>query len=451
MGILKDVSNRITNKLRLLNLHNMNNSNKKYPIADGSFIQADMVEKWNDSKWQSEFNYLKEVNMHYVIMSTSTTEGGLTKTIYPTKIPRGQMEYPSVDIVDMCLRNAEKTGMKIFLGINFNSEWLKKGPRDPHWLYAQMERGNLIADELYTKYYYKYPNAFHGWYWVYEVDNLNFKTKDDFSVLAKAININLKHLKGKRHPLPFMLSPFMNSIYGKAEEYAKNWAYLFQHTDLGKGDIFCPQDSVGGGGLKIDQVDQWFKELRKAVDGKPGLLFWANTETFNHLNWSSVPLNQFVRQMEIEKPYVDNIMTFAYCHYYSPNNIDKGFHETYLNYVKSGGLENRKPTPPKEVKVKKDGGSKFLVSWLPARDNIGIYGYEVYRNKKLIFTTNVDRIFKGKTGKKEGLVMSYIDKVPLRDKFKWLNYEVRAVDFAGNISKSKKARASCIIRNWRNI
>lgn len=442
MGILKDVFSRIANKLAILSLHNTDNSNKKYPIADGSFIQDDMVEKWNDSKWQSEFNYLKEVNMHYVIMVTSITEGDLTKTIYSTKIPGGQMEYPGIDIVDICLRNAEKTGIKIFLGINFNKAWWEKGPRDPNWLYAQMERGNVIADELYTKYYYKYPNAFYGWYWVYEVDNLNFKTKDDFSVLAKAIDINLKHLKEKNHRLPLMLSPFMNSIYGSAEEYAKNWAYLFKHTDLGKGDIFCPQDSVGGGGLKIDEVDHWFAELRKAVDTKAGLLFWANTETFNHLNWSSAPLNRFIRQMEIEKPYVDNIITFAYCHYYSPNNIDKGFHETYLKYVKSGRLENRKPTPPKKVKVREVGENKFLISWYPARDNIGIYGYEVYRDKKLIFTTNVDRIFKGKKGKKEGLVMSYIDKVPLKDKFKELSYEVRAIDFAGNISKPKKAKVS---------
>ncbi len=71
MEILKDASSRITNKLAILSLRNINNSNKKYPIADGSFIQDDMVEKWNDLKWQSEFNYLKEVNMHYVIMKTS--------------------------------------------------------------------------------------------------------------------------------------------------------------------------------------------------------------------------------------------------------------------------------------------------------------------------------------------------------------------------------------------
>lgn len=436
MGIIKNISSRVINKFTTLSLPNINNSNEKHPIADGSFIQADMVEKWKDSKWQSEFNYLKEVNMHYVIMGTSITEGEITKTIYPIKIPGGQMEYPGVDIVDICLRNAEKTGMKIFLGINFNSDWWKKGPRDPEWLYAQMERGNVIADELYTKYHSKYPKAFHGWYWVYEVDNLNFRTKSDFSVLAKAIDINLKHLKEKSHRLPFMLSPFMNSIYGKPKKYAENWAYLFQHTDLGKGDIFCPQDSVGGGGLKINEVDNWFAELRKAVDTKPGLLFWANTENFNHSNWSSAPLNRFIRQMEIEEPYVDNIITFSYCHYYSPNNIDKGFHETYLNYVKSGKLEKQEPTPPKEVKIKKVDKYEFLISWQRAQDNIGIYGYEVYRNKKKVFTTNVQRIY---GGKKEGLLMSYLDKLPIKERFKKPNYEVRAIDFAGNISKPKKA------------
>ncbi|OFI05929.1 hypothetical protein CLOACE_14040 [Clostridium acetireducens DSM 10703] len=407
----------------------------KYPLANGTFIQADMVKKWNDSKWQSEFHYLKEAKMHYVVMGTSITEGNVTKTIYPTKIPAGKMEYPNVDIVDMCLRNAEKSGIKVFLGINFNADWWKKAAREPNWLYAQMERGNLIADELYTKYHFKYPNSFYGWYWVYEVDNLNFRTKEQFSILSNAININLKHLKEKNHRLPFMLSPFMNSKYGTPKEYAKNWAYLFQNTDLGNGDIFCPQDSVGGGGLNINEVADWFCELRSAVNTKPGILFWANTETFNHFDWSSATLDRFIKQMKIESKYVDDFITFAYSHYYSPNNIHKGFHKTYLDYVKKGYLEKQAPTKPAKVTVKKIGLNKFLINWEASKDNMGVYEYIVYRNKKVIFNTKVQRIYGGVN---KGITMTFTDNPPLKERFKKLIYGVRAVDFAGNVSLVKR-------------
>jgi len=407
----------------------------KYPIADGTFIQSDLVENWDDAKWQSEFNYLKQVKMNYIVMGTSITTGDITKTIYKSTILGAQMEYPQVDIVDMCLRNAQKCGIKVFLGINYNTDWWKKSGNDPKWLYTQMERGNLIANELYIKYYSKYPNAFYGWYFVYEVDNLNFKCKHQFSVLSNAININLKYLEERNQRLHFMISPFMNSKYGTPKKYAKNWAYLFKHTDLEKGDIFCPQDSVGGGGLNIDEVDAWFREFRKAVNIKPGLLFWANVETFNHINWSSAPLNRFIKQMEIESAYVDNIITFAYSHYYSPNNIDKGFHETYLNYIEKGFLEDEKPTSPSKLLVKQLGENRILISWQNSSDNFGVYGYEVYCNNVMIFSSNIQRIY---GGKKADLSTNFVDTPKLKLKKQKFTYEVKAIDFAGNVSNSSK-------------
>lgn len=412
----------------------------KYPIADGTFIQSDMVEKWDDAKWQSEFNYLKQAKMHYIVMGTSITTGNITKTIYPSNITGAQMEYSQVDIVDMCLRNAQKCSVKVFLGINYNTDWWKKSGNNPKWLYTQMERGNSIANELFTKYHSKYPNAFYGWYFVYEVDNLSFKYKHQFTVLSNAINIHLKYLNEKNQRLHFMISPFMNSKYGNPKQYARHWAYLFERTDLRAGDIFCPQDSVGGGGLNIDEVDAWFCEFRKAVNIKCGLLFWANVETFNHENWSSAPLKRFIKQMKIESAYVDNIITFAYSHYYSPNNIDKGFHETYLNYLQSGFLENEKPTSPCNVMVKQLEKNKISISWEASSDNFGIYGYEVYRNKVKIFSTNVQRIY---GGKKADLSMNFVDTPILKNRKQKFTYEVRAIDFAGNVSIPSKAIAYC--------
>ena len=414
-----------------------------YPIANGTFIQSDLVENWDDEKWQSEFNYLKQANMDYIVMSTSITTGDITKTIFQSNILGMQMEYPQVDIVDMCLRNAQKCGVKVFLGLDYNTDWWKKSGNDSKWLYTQMERGNLIANELYTKYHSKYPNAFYGWYFVYEVDNLSFSCKHQFSVLSNAININLNYLKEKKQRLPLMISPFMNSKYGTPKKYAKNWTYLFKHTDLEKGDIFCPQDSVGGGGLNIGEVKSWFCQLRKAVDTKPGLLFWANVETFNHINWSSAPLNRFIKQMNIESVYVDNIMTFAYSHYYSPNNINDGFHKTYLSYIEKGFLENDPPTSPGNLRAKQLQKNKISLSWEPSSDNVGIYGYEVYCNNVMIFSTNVQRLY---GGKKADLLTNFVDTPKLNLKEQKLTYEVSAMDFAGNMSKPSKVIIHCSLK-----
>jgi hypothetical protein len=406
--------------------------NKSIPKTDGSFIQSDMVSGWNDEKWIKEFEYLKQADMHYLVMGTSVTEGEITKAIYPISIPGGEMEYPGIDIVDICLRNAEKAEFKVFLGINLNAAWWKKYARDPEWLYKQMERSNLIADELYKMYHHKYPKAFYGWYWVYEVDNFNFNKKAKFKVLAKALNINLVHLREKNERLPIMLSPYMNAKLGCAKQYAENWAYFFENTELGQGDIFCPQDSVGGGGLTIDQSEEWFKELEKAVAKKHGLLFWANNETFDHNNWCSAPLNRFVKQMEQVKLYVSNFINFTYCHYYSPNNIDSGFHKTYLDYIKNGSLEIIPPSSPEIKSIDLISCNKIKICWSEARDNMGVFGYELWRNNKLIFNTRAQRRYGGvqpelSTNYEDTLIWNFL-------KCKYI-YRVRAFDFAGNFSE----------------
>jgi len=394
-----------------------------YPIADGTFIQSDLVESWSDREWLDEFKYLMEIKMHYIIIGTS--------------------ENTKVDVVDMCLKNALICGLKVFISINYNSSWWEKGSKDEKWLYEQMRIGGIIADQLYNKYHHKYRDSFYGWYFVYEVDNMNFNTREKFIVLSKAINILLSHMRQKKHRLPLLISPFMNSAYGNAKTYADNWAYLFTHSELGQGDIFCPQDSVGGGGLKIDEVEEWFSKLRKAVDKKPGLLFWANTETFDHTNWCSAPLKRFVHQMKIESRYVDNIITFAYSHYYSPNNIDKRLHEIYLDYTKTGCLVKDKPSPPKNICVKRIGLNKFKIIWNKGESNLGIFGYELYRNGKRIFSTFLERKYGGKPS---GIVYSYIDTVVLRWSFLPIVYEIRSIDLAGNVSDGTRYRVSHFMR-----
>lgn len=390
-----------------------------YPKADGTFIQWDMVENWSDKEWMAEFRYLKEIRMHYIIIGISDK----TKT----------------DVLDSCLKNAALCGLKVFISIHYSDGWWEKGSKNEKWLYEQMETGASIANKVYEKYYDKYKSSFYGWYFVYEVDNMNFNSRAKFVMLSKALNILLSNLRKNNNRLPMLISPFMNSVYGRPKEYAQNWAYLFTHTELGQGDIFCPQDSVGGGGLRIDEVEDWFREFRKAVDKKPGLKFWANTETFDHTNWCSAPLSRFVQQMKIESKYVDNIITFAYSHYYSPNNIDKRIHKIYLDYLETGILIKDNPLPPSKIIIKRIGINKFEISWEQGESKVGIFGYELYRNGKKIFSTFLERKFGGKP---QGIVYSYIDSDITKCKFLPaalvpLVYQVKSIDLAGNISKGR--------------
>ncbi len=395
------------------------------PVAVGTFIQQYLVKDWTDAQWMAEYRAMMEVGMRYLVFG-NTADGKDRVTWYPTTLEGWRLAEGYTDPLDACLRNAEKAGIRVFIGLNFHEDWWRKAASDPEWLYAQMREGNAVASEIHRKYYAKYPKAFAGWYWVWEVDNMSYQKPEQRTTLAKALDINVRHLKTLKPALPVMLCPFMNYRLGTPDQYRETWEYVFANTALGKGDIFAPQDCVGAGGLTIDRVDAWFAALRKAVDTKPGLRFWVDTETFTQEDWTSATLDRFVRQMQLVQPHVEACITFAYSHYYSPNKVDPGWQKTYLGYVKSGKLEAQKPTDPGDVRVQRLPDGSVKVQWEPSTDNIGVCGYYVFRDGELASRQQQDP----KTVFAEQKVAG--DTMPV--------YEVQAYDFAGNTSARVAAR-----------
>lgn len=406
------------------------------PKADGTFIQLDLTQNWNDTRWKKELSYLKEAKMDYIVLSgVSTTNGNSTQSVYKSSLPGFQKIYGNSDPIDLCLKNAESLNIKVFLDTNFNSDWWNRSGYDSEWLNTQVIRMNSVADELYSKYHKKYPGSFYGWYFPYEVDNAKFSNTDQFLVLSNAANDYLKHLEDKNERLHFLMSPFMNSSCSTPQKYADNWKVFFKNTNLKPGDIFCPQDSIGSGKLNINEVNEWFTALRKAVKSKNGLLLWANAETFDYKNNSSTTLDRFTKQLKLESPCVDNIICFSYSHYYSPNNINSGFHNSYVKYLSKNSLPNLRVSPPKDVYVFSGTNNQFLISWVKPDDTKGICGYRLYRNGTLIYQSIVQRSY---GGNKAYNSIKFLDKPYLGTDTKKCTYEVRSFDFSGNVSKPSK-------------
>ena len=356
-----------------------------YPTALGAFIQGWLVAHWNDNQWQKEFAALKEAGMSYMVLAPALqVDRGNSFSLYPSDIPGVTQMYEN-DIIDNCLRNAQEAGFKVFIGLNMDEEWwVSWNNLEPDWFYSKMRVGNLVADELISKYKNLYPEAFYGWYWVWEVANVGeLYTEKYQDYIANSLNINLDHLSLISPSMPMMLCPFMNYRIGTSDEYRIIWENIFAKTHFRAGDIFAPQDCVGAGGLEIDMVDEWFSALRNAVSTKPGLLLWSDTETFDQRFWTSATLDLFVRQMELVKPYVSGIMTFTYSHYYSPITVTNEFHEAYVNYYKTGELpEIPAPQPVKTLWI--ENGETVKLKWEEPDDLSGIVGYNIYRNDELI-------------------------------------------------------------------
>jgi glycerophosphoryl diester phosphodiesterase len=400
---------------------------QNHPLADGTFLQAGLIASWNDDRWQQELKALKEVGMHYLIFAPTVYEDSNEgpKSNYPSSLP-GVKQAGTADLIGNCLRNASKAGFKVFLGLNFNDRWWS-GRFDVRWLYDQMETGNRIADELVKKYKEKYGDAMYGWYWVWEVDNMHANTDSLQDILAEILNINLDHLHSITPSMPVMLCPFMNFRVGTAAACQQMWTHVFSKTHFRQGDIFAPQDGVGAGGLELDMLPLWYSKLKTAVETKPGLLFWSDAETFDQRFWTSAALDRFVKQMDLVKPYVSNIISFAYSHYYSPYKENKAYHEAYLYYTRKGTLPAmRTPDPVTGLVVKTNRGRPAL-SWDAPKDHSHIAGFNIYRNGILTGNHQYDRQGQCKT--------SYTEKSTLKKGL--YHYEVSAYTCTG-VESGKK-------------
>ncbi len=313
---------------------------KNFPHVTGTFLQPYAFTSYTDAQWEKHFEGLLEVGIDLLVIQwTSTTPySKFLNAYYPSEYAKthntGAFEDQS-QMLERCLRAAENLGVKVYVGLNIADEWWDVSVLTENWLTSQAELGIISAKEIYNLYKEKYPNALAGWYFAWELYNgmMGLEAK-----AGEFLNGYLEPLTDIDPTMPLMLSPFVRSAGGDAVKAGEEWTRVFEVANFREGDIFCCQDAVGAGWITIDELDAYFRELKKAVDTEKGLRFWANNEDFTK-DGKTAPLARFVRQMEISHPYVENHITFAYSHYCAKDIPGKAvYHALYKQYYDTGKL-----------------------------------------------------------------------------------------------------------------
>lgn len=412
----------------------------KTPLLIGTFISDWLVRCWDERKWENELSAMQEIGMKYLILAPNILCKADQSWVanYPTNIEHAKDVYDGIDVIENILFNAKKFGMKVFLGLNMDDKWWDNWwdtdvtTSNREWLYDKMQLGNVVADELYNRYRYRYPETFYGWYWVWEFWNSQIMTlnapgrNQNIETLSNCLNINLDHLSKLDMSMPVLLSPFANMALNTAEDVYHMWKDIFAKTRFREGDIFCPQDSVGAGGTKLHQLRGCYAAYKKAADTCPGLKLWANNENFEQTDWSSATLDRFILQLEITSAFAEHNITFAYNNYYSPLNVDKGFHETFKVYIRNGFLPTKLPEMPQNVRICTND-TTAVIEWDECSN---VAGYYIFKNGKVIGSVKCRR----DDGK------GYIPKMQCSftdmeiDTASTIEYGVCAFDFAGNFS-----------------
>ena len=374
------------------------------PVFPGSFIQSWASSTWDDEQWESEMEYMKDCGLEYLVVQDLATKsaeasGGRWTVYYNSGLSEFEgADFSSTDVLEKALYHCKKAGIKVFVPLAmFDDFWNESALTGKYAEICQISA--KMAEEIYNEYYEGYEDTFYGWYFTPELSN-NLLNTISIRGLSEGINSILSKLTEIDESLPFLMSPFYSNYLSAGPSLTlTQLVSFFNQTKFRNGDIYFPQDAVGAGWVKEDDLPKvWaiYAEAIKACDADVKL--WANVECFTSPvadsftdgifgpeateNTLYVPatLDRVARQMEVASAYAENIITFSFNHYYSLKYSSSMFMETYKDYVRNGFvLENECPDAVTGLsKAAVDGGVEL--SWNEAGDNFGVAYYRVEKD-----------------------------------------------------------------------
>lgn len=236
---------------------------------------------------------------------------------------------PSVDLVDMFLRLAEKYGMKFWFGLYDSGKFWET--RDMTY---EIEHNKYVIDEVW-KNYGKYK-SFGGWYISGEISRQTKGAIDAFRAMGK-------QCKGVSGGLPTFISPWIDGKKAvqassgrltkaesiSVETHEREWNEIFDgiHDVV---DACAFQD----GHIDYDELDAFFSVNKKLAD-KYGMQCWTNAESFDRdmpIKFFPIKFDKLRLKLEAAKRAgYDKAITFEFSHFMSPQSA----------YLQAGHLYDR--------------------------------------------------------------------------------------------------------------
>jgi uncharacterized protein DUF4434/F5/8 type C domain-containing protein/fibronectin type III domain protein len=383
------------------------------PALNGSFIQPQLADELSDTQLATEDSYLTRAGLTQQVLQW-TADSGADTTVYPSGLS-GYTQSTSTDVVGRILTAADNAGLKEYLGLQVNNDWWTNYANDSSWLDSQATTATQLAADLYSKY--GSHSSFAGWYIPFEVDNWNFTTSTSWSNMASFYTTVASYLHNLTPGLPVIIAPFFNTSGGlTSSQWTTMWESILANAPI---DVVALQDGVGDGHATTQQLATWFAATQAAIqDASPSTQLWADTDTYN-TSFEPMAIGTVVADMTQEQPYVSDFLSFSYDHYDSPLQVSPYYDTTYRDYLSAGSVETSPPTTPAGLTATDVDAQTIDLSWTASTDNVGVAGYEIYRNGDLVKTIY-------------GTATTYTDS-QLNSSTSY-TYEIAAFDAAGNAS-----------------
>lgn len=225
------------------------------------------------------------------------------------------------DLVQLFLDLAERSEMQLYFALHDSGKY---------WIEQDYKRKSEINKEFTDEVVQKYGNhpAFKGWYFSREIGKYNAGVVEVYRELA----LHLESLKN----LPVLISPYVHGVKQfvvdkiNFDDHVEQQRRLFDEI-ANVIDIVAFQDGQVGYDELIDYLI-----AHKVLADEFGIESWSNVESFDRdmpIKFPPIAFKNLRYKMELaHKAGVENLITFEFSHFMSPNSIYPAAHGLYQHY-----------------------------------------------------------------------------------------------------------------------
>lgn len=266
-------------------------------------------QNWTKKDWAKDFDAMHAVGIDTVILIRA---GYKQHTVFESEVLKKEMNTFPVydDLMDLFLEQAERCGMNFYFGLYDSGKYWVNGEYQ-----KEIEVNKAFCDEVVQKYGDR--KAFKGWYVSHEIGRYEKGVLDVYEELS----IHLKKLKDQ----PILISPYVHGVKQFSDEaisfddHTNEWRKIFDHIS-GLIDIVAFQDGQVG----YDELQNYLMAHKQLAD-EFNLECWSNVESFDRdmpIKFLPLPFKNLRYKMELaEKAGVENLITFEFSHFMSPNSV----------------------------------------------------------------------------------------------------------------------------------
>lgn len=277
-------------------------------------------QNWTKKDWAKDFDAMHAVGIDTVILIRA---GYKQHTVFESEVLKKEMNTFPVydDLMDLFLEQAERCGMSFYFGLYDSGKYWVNGEYQ-----KEIEVNKAYCDEVVQKYGDR--KAFKGWYVSHEIGRYEKGVLDVYEELS----IHLKKLKDQ----PILISPYVHGVKQFSDEaisfddHTNEWRKIFDHIS-GLIDIVAFQDGQVG----YDELQNYLMAHKQLAD-EFNLECWSNVESFDRdmpIKFLPLPFKNLRYKMELaEKAGVENLITFEFSHFMSPNSVYPAAHGLYNQY-----------------------------------------------------------------------------------------------------------------------